>query len=34
MGGLVFSTAFSADGVTYEQINDWNMFVPRLFFLC
>jgi len=27
MGGLVFSTAFSADGVTYEQINDWNMFI-------
>jgi len=27
IGGLVYSTAFSPDGVTIEQVNDWNMFI-------
>jgi len=27
MGGLVYSTAFSSDGVTYQQIHHWNYFV-------
>jgi len=27
MGGLMYSTAFSTDGTTIEQIHDWNMFV-------
>src|ERR1700761_4990491 len=27
MGGLMYSTAFSTDGTTIEQVHDWNMFV-------
>jgi hypothetical protein len=26
-GGLLYSTAFSSDGVTIEQIQEWNMFI-------
>lgn len=27
MGGLLYSTAFSPDGLTYEQVHSWNMFI-------
>ena len=30
----MYSTAFSTDGTTIEQIHDWNMFVSSLIFLC
>ena len=30
----MYSTAFSPDGTTIEQIHDWNMFVSLSAFLC
>ena len=34
MGALVYSTAFSSDGVTLQQITEWNQFVSCLALSC
>ena len=34
MGALVYSTAFSTDGVTLQQITEWNQFVSCLALSC